>query len=351
MKYIIAIHQDDCDYSDDGQDVNFSACWIKEFERQGHSVRLVNAWSRDILAQLKGCHAFMWRWRHTRKHMQVARRLLPLVERYLGLPVFPDEQTAWHYDDKCAQAMLFDVLDIPHPETYLFFDQEEALAWSARHGEYPVVMKLATGASSINVKRIQGAEEAARWIRLLFIRGVHDLRPRTSWKLRCKEAARMARQKLKYGYNSLSLDVHKGYVLFQKFLPDNAFDTRVNVTGDTAFAYRRMNRPGDFRASGSGLFDLDPSNVDTRFIRLAFETAGKLRMQSCSIDGLYDNGTPVLVEVSYTYGQKFAHTCPGYWELAGSPQTGDLIWREGRIWPGEAQAAVFLKQLDSIYLQ
>lgn len=29
-------------------------------------------------------------------------------------------------------------------------------------------------------------------------------------------------------------------------------DTRVTVIGHCAFGYRRYNRPGDFRASGSG---------------------------------------------------------------------------------------------------
>lgn len=51
----------------------------------------------------------------------------------------------------------------------------------------------------------------------------------------------------------------KKYILFQEYLPDNEFDTRVTVIGNRAFAFRRFNRKKDFKASGSGEIDYDIS--------------------------------------------------------------------------------------------
>ena len=58
----------------------------------------------------------------------IARRLLPVIERELGLTVYPDQNTCWHYDDKIAQAHLFKVAGIPAPETWVWFDGKAARA-------------------------------------------------------------------------------------------------------------------------------------------------------------------------------------------------------------------------------
>ncbi|UCG42196.1 MAG: hypothetical protein JSU73_09995 [candidate division WOR-3 bacterium] len=142
-------------------------------------------------------------------------------------------------------------------------------------------------------------------------------------------------------------ELQSGYVLFQEFLPGNDSDTRVTVIGNRAFASRRQNRPGDFRASGSGVSDFDPKLIDERFVRLAFLTARSLACQSCAIDGLYKGTTPVVVEISYTYPSWSVQFCPGHWRLDGSPDRGVLAWIPGRKWPEEAQVEDFLRRLDS----
>ena len=50
----------------------------------------------------------------------------------------------------------------------------------------------------------------------------------------------------------------RSYILWQEFIPDNQRDFRVTIIGRRyAFVFWRNNRPGDFRASGSGLIDYD----------------------------------------------------------------------------------------------
>ena len=77
--------------------------------------------------------------------------------------------------------------------------------------------------------------------------------------------------------------IQKNYVLFQRFLPDNEFDTRITVIGDRAFGFRRMTRKSDFRASGSGIIDYDIGKIDLRCVDIAFRVSQQLGFQSMAI--------------------------------------------------------------------
>ena len=148
-------------------------------------------------------------------------------------------------------------------------------------------------------------------------------------------------------FNYDGYEPQSGYVLFQEFLKNNAFDTRITVIGNRAFGYRRKNRKNDFRASGSGNIDYNPQLIDQKFIHLAFDISRKLNLQSCAIDGLYDNqNNNVVGEISYTYISQYIYNCIGHWELNGSPYLGSLNWIEGHMWPEEVQIEDFIKRIN-----
>jgi glutathione synthase/RimK-type ligase-like ATP-grasp enzyme len=309
-----------------------SPIWARLLREAGHEVREVDVRRADILEQLRGCDGFMWRHGHHPSMRLIARRLLPVIEGQLGLAVYPDQKTCWHYDDKIAQAYLLRAAGIPMPRTWIWFDREEAAAW-ARQAEYPLVIKLWAGAGSSNVRLVPDAAAALGWIGRCFDAGVTSLEEPVTGRLgRLRQA--MSR------YAPAPWEIHRGYVLFQEFLPGNAFDTRVTVIGDRAFGYRRFNRPGDFRASGSGNFDVDPAGIDAGLVQLAFETARRLDVQSVAIDGLRDGDRRLVTEVSYTYVSWMVESCPGHWDSG-------LNWFSGRMWPEEAQVLDFLARLES----
>jgi glutathione synthase/RimK-type ligase-like ATP-grasp enzyme len=125
--------------------------------------------------------------------------------------------------------------------------------------------------------------------------------------------------------------------LFQKFLPNNLFDTRVSIIGERAFAFRRFNRKNDFRASGSGLIDYDKSGIDRRSIEIAFTISNKLRFQSMAYDFLLNEKKELeICEISYTYVDKAVYDCPGFWDK-------NLDWHEGHFWPQYCQLVDALK--------
>ncbi len=331
---IIAIHPDNYGINDSS-----SPRWAELLETAGHQVRWVDVRQADILDQLEGCQGFMWRHAHFGEMQQIAKRLLPVIENELSLIVYPDQKTCWHYDDKIAQAYLFEALNIPSPKTWVWFDKKSAHQWAAKT-EYPVVLKLFAGAGSTNVKLIHVETEAHRWINRLFGSGTYSLDETYFYFKNRLERA----WKIIEGQEAFH-EIHHGYALFQEFLPNNDYDNRITIIGKRAFGFRRFNRPGDFRASGSGLIDYDKRYVDEKFVRLAFSVAKRLDTQSCAIDGLWKNKEAVVGEVSYTYVSGAVECCPGHWELNGEPETGDLTWVDGRMWPEEAQIKDFLKQL------
>jgi len=309
-----------------------SPIWTRLLREAGHEVREVDVYRADILEQLRGSTGFMWRHGHLPAMRQVARRLLPVAEEQLGLAVYPDQKTCWHYDDKIAQTYLLQAAGIPMPRTWVWFDRAEAVTW-ARQAEYPLVIKLWAGAASSNVRLVPDKAEAQHWIERLFDVGVMSLDDPEPNRFS------LIRHALS-GIAPAPWEIHRGYVLFQEFLPWNEFDTRVTVIGNRAFGYRRFNRPGDFRASGSGNFDVDPAAIDLETVRMAFDVAHRLGVQSVAIDGLRDGTRRMVAEVSYTYVSWMVQSCHGHWDA-------EMNWHEGRMWPEEAQISDFLSRLSA----
>lgn len=340
---IIAIHPDDYTTSKSlGPDAS-SPRWTQLLKEAGHHVRTVEVHRADILDQIRGCDAFMWRHGHLPQHRQIARRLLPVIEKELGIEVYPDQKTCWSYDDKISQYYLLTALQIPMPKTWVWFDCEQAMNW-IETATFPLVIKLWAGTASENVRLVKNPTEAKKWIRRLFTHGVANMKEFLEPPLKALyKRLRCSAKTLLRGYShNRPWELHKNYILAQEFIEGNAFDTRVVVIGDRAFAKRRFNRPGDFRASGSANVDCDPAKIDINAIYLAFHTAQRLQTQSLALDILRRRDENLVIEISYTYPSWAQHNCPGHWKMTEE----GVVWIEGRMWPEEAQLQDFLNRIE-----
>ena len=232
----------------------------------------------------------------------------------------------------------------------MFWHLDGAVDFCAK-ASYPLVLKLAIGFQSSNVRLLKAPEDATYWARRMFGPGTTSLAKtsgstRGSALRRVREAAKvLAGRPVFEKYKKAELQ--QGYFFAQEFLPGNEFDTRVTVIGNRAFAFRRFNRTNDFRASGSGKINWDPAHIDLETVRLAFEVAQKLGTQSVAVDALRRGEERVIVEISYTYASWAVHDCPGHWVLDGEPQTGELKWVAGRVFPEDAIFEDFLAVIRS----
>jgi glutathione synthase/RimK-type ligase-like ATP-grasp enzyme len=348
MSYTIAIQPDELTQRN-GEKQSFSSRWAQRAEAIGVNVRTVDVYAPDLLQQLAGCDGFMWRFGYSPNPRLFAKRLLPAIESGMGIPVFPSFETAWHFEDKIAQAYLLQAAGLPTPATWVFWDPKTALDF-CRSAKYPLVLKLSFGYQSANVRLLKNVDAASYWIAQLFGPGVTGLQPPAVWWREAMHRGKAALRHLRGQpiYRDLEYsELQHGYFYVQEFLPGNEFDVRVTVIGNRAFAFRRFNRPEDFRASGSGRIDWDPQQIDEESIRLGFRAARRLQTQSVAVDLLQHEGRRLLTEISYTYASWAVRDCPGHWVLNGDDVTGRLSWSEGRMHPEDAIFDDFVARLQS----
>lgn len=276
----------------------------------------------------------------------MAKPLLYALEQS-GMKVFPDFNTAWHFDDKVGQKYLFEALGLDLVTTWVFYEKQTALEWT-NQVYFPKVFKLRGGAGSQNVKLAKTKSEAQSLIKQAFGNGFPAYDAWGSVKERIR--------KWRLGKTD-AFDVLKGfvrlinppryakilgneinYIYFQDFLPNNDSDTRIIVIDGKAFALKRMVRANDFRASGSGDFRYEREVFDERCVSLSFEYTKKLKAQCVAYDYVFDaENTPKLVEISYGFANKVYDPCTGFWDE-------DMNWHAGSFNPYGWMVDLMLKK-------
>jgi glutathione synthase/RimK-type ligase-like ATP-grasp enzyme len=313
----------------------FHPRWVEWCKKKQIPFKRVDCLSNNLLKQLEDCDALMWH--HSQNnpaHLLIAKQILFSLQQ-AGKKVFPDFNTAWHFDDKVGQKYLLEGINVPLVPSYAFYNIKEALDW-VKKTSYPKVFKLRGGAGSANVKLVVDINDARRTIKKAFGKGFKSFDSFGN----LKEVFR----KFSLGKSSI-IELSKalvclfyppefakvmgreyGYVYFQDFIPENDHDIRVIIIGDKAFAIKRMVRVNDFRASGSGNILYGKELFDKDTIKLSFEIHKKLKSQCTAMDFVYLNTEPKLVEISFGFVPEGYIKCPGYWD-------NSLIWHEGKFDP------------------
>lgn len=317
----------------------FARRWPESVRRLGGEVRQVNGYSPYLLEQLEGCDAFLWHINQDNtRDLLYSRSILTSVEE-MGIRVYPNHTTSWHFDDKVAQKYLLESIGAPLAETWVFFDKEEAHNF-LESAEYPLVFKLRRGAGSLNVRLIRTKKEGHRLVHKMFGTGVRVAPP---LERASRALARIRRQvphkdplwiRTKRA-GSLFLDQtlypqrERRYILFQRFISGNDYDIRVTIIGKKAFVYKRGVRNGDFRASGSGrLNHLTKNDIPYDMVKIAIKISQRFGFQSMAYDFVRDKSTdqPLLLEMSFGFVPDYVYDCHGY-------ISDDLSWISGHFRP------------------
>ena len=270
--------------------------WVDYCIENGIEYSLVNPYDNNIINNILGCDVFMWH--HSQvifKDLLFAKQLLFSLQQ-AGVIVYPDFNSNWHFDDKLGQKYLLEAAGAPLVKSYVFYSKEEAINW-AQTTTYPKVFKLRCGAAARNVVLIRSFSECKKYINKAFGKGFNLYSYGCIKDLLIRALFKLSKKSIPSKFNR-----ERGYAYFQDFMPNNAFDTRIIViAGKYACAERRINRENDFRASGSGTYAFD--NIDLNMVRIAFDVAKKLKLQSVAYDFVYDaNKSPRIVERCYGVG-------------------------------------------------
>src|SRR5450631_4169402 len=149
---------------------SFSDRWIQYCNENQVSYKLVNCYESDIISQLDDCKGLMWHWDLNDYKAPLFARQLTISLEKKGVKVFPDVNTAWHYDDKVGQKYLLEALCAPLVKSYIFYSRREALKWLDKT-TFPKVFKLRAGAASENVRIVKTKKKAKRLIEKAFGEG------------------------------------------------------------------------------------------------------------------------------------------------------------------------------------
>jgi len=320
----------------------FVGRWKEILREQNHDFLEVDFFSNDLLVDLEKSRVEVFLTHIPMDNEAIKKFAISIIKsiEIMGIKAFPSSADVLHFDDKVAQKYIFDALKIPSPKTDVFFDSGVARR-SLKHGVYPMVFKLRSGAGSVNVKKIRSYNESRRLISTMFsggMRSTHAMLSDMQHKVRLHKRnksvldviSRLPRIFEIWARNFFRVQKERDYFYCQEMLADNLFDIRVTVVGEKAFVFRRWNRDDDFRASGSGYIDYEYHELFPKCIGLAFEASRKLGAVCMAYDYLLDTtGEPVCIEMSFGFQSEAVYKCGGFWNTK-------IEWHEGALWPEQA---------------
>jgi hypothetical protein len=306
----IAIGHDLVRRDTDGNSQSFSAVWKARADELGIATEELEPLLPGALDRIARCDGFIWRYNFKLPWTDAGPRLMQAVENELGIPVWPARPLRDTFENKIAQSYLLEAAGIPHPRTWVFWRQRDAMA-ALPDLPFPLVAKLSRGVKSDGVALIRDRAEAEVLVRQMFSFGTLSLDfLRIPRHRRFGKYTPILRAMRRGGIRG---NLEQGYVLLQEYIPGNTGDTRVVVQGDVAVAGGRLNREGDFRASGSGRNNLDPANINPKSIELGFRLADAMGVSSVVLDVLVRGDEPVITEFSASMAINAVRRFRGHW--------------------------------------
>jgi len=219
-----------------------------------------------------------------------------------------------------------------HSHTMVFGCFEELMS-DIDKIEFPCVIKTSEGATSRGVYKASNKED--------LIRITKKISRSQNIKNEIKDKARALKYK---GYIKESL--YRKKFIVQDYIDNISNDWKVLVYYDKVFVLRRKNRPGDFRASGSGLFSFD-NVVDEILLNNALEIRQILNLPMVSLDLAIKDNKIILFEFQAVYfGTTTLEKSPYYYLYENG------VWNQyvGKSSLEETYTYSIVKYLDEVKL-
>jgi glutathione synthase/RimK-type ligase-like ATP-grasp enzyme len=278
-----------------------AAGWSDEFSRSCASLGLdkkaIEIGADDWMEQLKGVDIFVWRLiMGDPSCMAEARTKIPLIES-MGIRCFPNQKMLWLYDDKIRETFFLRQHGYPTPRTWAFFEEKSARNF-ATQAAYPMVIKSHCGASSGGVELLTSPKVALRLLDRVFRRSSlwDDVLEKYYY------LPRLAKGDILVQLSSRYRGSRPRYAYFQEFLHIDR-DWRITTLGkDLISVFSRKNRPEDFRASGSGIWEkVAVEDLPVEACDLALHISNTHQFTSMTYDFMKNGDRWVIGELSYAF--------------------------------------------------
>ena len=211
-----------------------------------------NNWIKEI--KNCGCDAFLvWPSIHLTVWKQMFDERLKIMVDDLGKIIFPSYKELWLYENKRRVRDWLTAHNVPHPNTWIFYNIDEAMDF-IRGANFPIVRKTAQGGAASGVKILHSLKETEKEVKIAFKKGIvpNRFNPR---------------------------DRQWGYIILQEYIP-HEYEWRVARIGDS-FVYRKKIKVGNF-ASGSGVLIYEKPPF--KLLDLVYNITKKGKFKSVGID-------------------------------------------------------------------
>ncbi|TNE59467.1 MAG: hypothetical protein EP344_08515 [Bacteroidetes bacterium] len=177
-----------------------------------------------------------------------------ILDSATDIPIYPSLEEMLIYENKKMLSYWLEAHRIPHPKTWVFYHEEEALDF-VQNTPLPLVAKTSIGASGSGVSILRTHKLAAEYIHNTFS-GVGTSR-HVGPKWRQKGFLRRVLRKMSHPgelkaklqlYQHLRTEVQKDFVIFQEYI-EHDYEWRCVRIGDSFFGHKKI-KAGD-KASGS----------------------------------------------------------------------------------------------------
>ena len=227
-----------------------------------------------------------------------------LINQYLSTPIYPSLQLLLIYENKRALRDWLLINGLPHPETFIFFNEREASSFIQNRQNFPLVGKTNIGASGNGVQLLHCQKDAQRYIKHAFTTGI---RPRTGPKL--KKGSLIKKIKNAFGkkdflkqrltaYIPSPLNYQHHFIILQEYVPHD-FEWRCVRIGESYFAHKKIARDG--KASGHLLKEYN--QVPERLLDFIKSVSHKHELDSVAIDLFERDGQYLINEIQCFFGQ------------------------------------------------
>ena len=299
---------------------------IPFLEKNGIPYISLDCYAYDIIDKMNDVSGIFWWYSHYAFADKAEAQFILDIAEQKGLKVYPNHNTAWHFDDKIAEMYAFQSIGASIPKSWVFYRQDDCDKWIDEKAEFPLVAKLRNGSGSTNVKLLKTKEEAHAYCKRMFTTGIKStpsLMYKTYSKVQSTRSFKTLVNRAKQIPNFLKsrrmakgLGIEREYCYFQEFVPNEGYDIKVAVVGDKLGYFIRRVRKGDFRASGGGDFYYDRSIITPQIIESAFYAADGLKSQCMGFDYVIDSktGNGLIVEMCHGFDREAVYDSGGYFD-------------------------------------
>lgn len=224
--------------------------------------------------------------------------ILALKEK--GAIIIPEFKWFRAHSNKVFQELLrkgFENENLKKPTAFTLGNYKE-LDTIINQIKYPAVVKMATGAGSSGVKLAKNEKELKK---ITFKMMDHHYRDCTQslFLVFCLWIKRLLRRMTgrRVGNETIFNHVLSNRIIIQNFIPELTGDYKVLHFNGKYFVLHRNNRPDDFRASGSGLFEFpDYTDEVKEVLKFAIQVVNEIKMPLESLDIACNNEGCYLIE-------------------------------------------------------